>query len=100
RRGDAVAFKTSVRLAVEGEDPRLAAIDPAAGGETKAGHGASPATATAALSAVSRDMTNISMQVRCSQTSRATPLGLSLNHRYCAHSASLTEAAGSGRAFG
>ena len=103
RRGDAVAHDAGIGLAVEGEGKRLTAIDAAAGGQTKAAQGSGLVAAslpTAALTAVSRVMTNISMQVRCSQISRAWPLALSLNHKYSAHSSSLTAAAGSGRAFG
>ena len=84
RRSDAVALEADVGLAVKREYAGAPAIDAAARGQTKAAQCAPLAVASAAtvaLSAVSRVMTNISMQVRCSQTSRATPFGLALNQR-------------------
>ena len=74
RRGDAVALEAEIGLAVEGEGERSAAIDAAAGRQTKAAQGAGLVAAsplTVALTAVSRVRANISMQVRCSQISRA-----------------------------
>ena len=76
RRGDAVALEADIGLAVEGEGERLAAIDAAAGRQTKAAHGAGLVAAsppTIALVAVSRVIANNSMQVRCSQISGARP---------------------------
>src|SRR5271156_5835427 len=84
RRSDAVALEAGVRLAVKREYAGSPAIDPAASGETNAGHDtplAAASTNTVALRAVSRVMTNDSMQVRCNQSSRAAPFALALNQR-------------------
>ena len=83
-RGDAVAGEADVRRAVEGEGVTAPAVDAAASGKTNAAQGAGLASASlpmTALVAVSRVMANISMQVRCSQISRAGPFSLLLNQR-------------------
>ena len=85
RRGDAVAREAGVGLAVEGEGERFGRDRRRRRSGRRNPLMASPrggaSAATAALVAVSRVMANISMQVRCSQISRASPFGLALNQR-------------------